>query len=340
MGQPLAVATLLAAAIILSAPYAQELFTAMGATWPGTQFRVIAISATVVPAGVAMLYGVARIRHRYLARYALLALAVIIAAGYVFTNAPLVTEIFHFIEYGVLGYLFYRVWRSTGDVSVVVLPVVAGTIAGTLDEWFQWFIPMRSGEARDIVLNAVASVCGLLFALAVDPPEPLALRLQPGSGMRVARWATAAGAVFVAFFLSVHVGYDVRDLEVGSFRSRYSSDALLRASRDRADRWRSAPPIVRPRLGREDQYLTEGLWHVARRNEAWAAGDVAGAWRENRILEKFYAPVLDSSTSADGAQHRWPDAQRTDAGERRGNKAAPYASDEYAYPLFVWPVLR
>jgi hypothetical protein len=339
MGQPLAVALVLAAVIVLSAPYAQELFAAIAAAWPA-QFRVIAIGATVVPAGIALLYGVARIRHRYLARYALLILAVIIATGYVFINAPLVTEIFHFVEYGVLGYLFYRTWRPAGDVSMVVLPLVAGTIVGTLDEWFQWFIPARAGEARDIALNAVASVCGLLFALAVDPPERLALRLQRGSGMRVARWATAAVVVFVAFVLTVHIGYDVSDPEVGSFRSRYSSDALLRASRDRADRWRRAPPVVGPRLGREDQYLTEGLWHIARRNDAWAAGDVAGAWRENRILEKFYAPVLDSSTSADGATHRWPDAQRNDAGERGGNKAAPYASDEYAYPLFVWPVLR
>ena len=339
MGQPLAVAVMLAAAIILSAPYAQEVFAAIGAAWPA-QFRVIAIGATVVPAGIAVLYGIARIRHRYLARYALLAVAVIIAAGYVFIGALLVTEIFHFVEYGVLGYLFYRVWRSAGDVSLVVLPVVAGTIAGTFDEWFQWFIPVRAGEARDIVLNAVASICGLLFALAVDPPERLTLRLQPGSGMRVARWTTAAVGVFVAFFLTVHVGYDVSDPEVGSFRSRYSSDALLGASRDRADRWRSAPPVVRPGLAREDQYLTEGLWHIARRNEAWTAGDVVGAWRENRILEKFYGPVLDSPTSADGAAHRWPDAQRSDAGERGGSKAAPYASDEYAYPLFVLPVLR
>jgi hypothetical protein len=339
MGQPLAVAVMLAAAIILSAPYAQEVFAAIGAAWPA-QFRVIANGATAVPAGIALLYGVARIRHRYLARYVLLALAVIIGAGYVFIASPLVTEKLHFVEYGVLGYLFYRVWRSAGDVSLVVLPAVAGTIAGTLDEWFQWFVPVRAGEARDIVLNAVASICGLLFALAVDPPERLAMRLQPGSGMRVARWTTAAVAVFVAFFLTVHVGYDVSDPEVGSFRSRYTAEALLRASRDRANRWRSTPPVVEPRLGREDQYLTEGLWHIRRRNEAWSAGDVVGAWRENRILEKFFDPVLDSPTSAGGAAHRWPDAQRIDAGERGGNKATPDSSDEYAYPLFVWPVLK
>jgi VanZ like protein len=339
MGQPLALAVALAAAIILSAPYAQELFIAISAAWPG-QFRAIAVGATAAPACIALLYAVARIRQRHLLRYTLLTVAVIVGAGYMFIEALSVTESFHFVEYGVLGFLFCRVWRSTDDVSLVVLPLVAGTIAGTLDEWFQWFIPVRAGEARDIVLNAVASVCGMLFALGIDPPARLTLRLQPPSRRRIAGWTTGAVAVFAAFFLTVHVGYDVSDPEVGSFRSRYSGDALLRASRDRADRWRSAPPVVEPRLGREDQYLTEGLWHIRRRNEAWSTGDVVGAWRENRILEKFYDPVLDSPTSAGGAGHRWPAAQRIDAGERGGNKATPYSSAEYAYPLFVWPVLK
>ena len=64
------------------------------------------------------------------------------------------------------------------------------------------------------------------------------------------------------------------------------------------------------RLGREDHYLTEGLWHVQRRNQAWDSADAAAAWRENRILEKFYAPVLDTPTYAGPTGHRWPAAQR------------------------------
>jgi len=332
----LVLAAAAAAAIILSAPFAQQAFSVISSAWP-TQFRVIAISATAVPACIALSYAVARIRRRHLLRYGLLVLALTIGAGYIFVNALSVTESFHFIEYSLLALLFYRAWRTLDDVSLLVLPVIAGTIAGTFDEWFQWFIPIRAGEARDIVLNAVASVTGLLFAVSVDPPGRLTMRLQPGSGVRVAAWLVAGVAVFVAFFLTVHVGYAINDPEVGSFRSRFSAGALALASRNRAERWRSQPPLVQRRLWREDQYLTEGLWHVSRRNDAWAAGDVVTAWWENRILEKFFTPVLDSPTYAGNAGHRWPAAQRADAIERAGGKAGPQASDAYAYPLYVWP---
>jgi hypothetical protein len=332
----LVLAAAAAAAVILSAPFAQEAFEYLSTSWPG-QFRTIAIGATAVPVCIALLCAATQIRDRHLFRYGLLALAVGVGAAYIFASALGVTESFHFIEYGVLGLLFYRAWRPLDDISLLILPLVAGTIAGTFDEWFQWFIPIRAGEARDIVLNAVASLCGLCVAVGIDPPGRLALRLRSGSAVRVAGWTCAGLVVFAAFFLTVHVGYVVNDPEIGSFRSRYTGEALARASDERAVRWRRRPPIERRLLWREDHYLTEGLWHVRRRNDAWKDGDVATAWRENRILEKFYAPVLDSPTFAGPAGHRWPDAQRADAAERAGSLAHPQASDTYAYPLYVWP---
>ena len=91
------------------------------------------------------------------------------------------------------------------------------------------------------------------------------------------------------------------------------------------------------RLSREDQYLTEGIQHVAERNELWAAGDVRGAWLENRILETYYEPVLDTPTHA-GAGHRWRAAQRADAESRSASAAggARYVSDAYPYRIHAW----
>ena len=80
-----------------------------------------------------------------------------------------VVESFHFVEYGLLTLLFYRVWRPIGDLSVFVLPVLAGLLVGTLDEWLQWFVPSRVGEMRDVVLNGVAIACGLLFSIGFEP---------------------------------------------------------------------------------------------------------------------------------------------------------------------------
>jgi hypothetical protein len=98
--------------------------------------------------------------------------------------------------------------------------------------------------------------------------------------------------------------------------SRYDRATLTALARDRADRWRADPPTVLRRLSREDQYMDEGLWHIRRRNDAWTAGVFFIARRENRILEEFFAPVLDAPSYVSKSGHRWPPEQRADA-ERR-----------------------
>ena len=321
-------------AIVLSAPFAQQAFSAIDTRWPSHSERII-LAATVVPASLALAAALWRIRENRWPRYVLLATGLAIAYGYYRVMQPIFTETFHFIEYGVLAALFYRAWDRVGDWSVLVLPLLASSTAGAADEWFQWFIPIRAGEARDVGINCLAAGCGLLFAAGVWPP-PLA-PLRKGSPARLARWAGAALLVFAAFFYIVHMGHDVADGEIGTFRSRFTRAELLNASRDRADRWRSSPPLVQRRVSREDQYLSEGLWHVGRRDEFWEAGDIERAWRENRILETFYLPVLDSPTHADPRGHRWPDAQREDAASRLpAAMAVPVVSREFISPLYTW----
>ena len=289
-----------------------------------------------------MLLAVRRIRDRYLPRYLALAASLSIAAAYILASGLTFSESFHFIEYGLLGLLFYRVWRRFDDGAVLLLPVLAGTIAGTLDEWFQWFIPIRAGEARDVALNVVALGCGLLFAIAVDPPERFTLAVRRESRRTVAAVAAAALIVFALFFRSVHTGYEIVDPEIGTFVSRYSA-AELPAVRDaRAAEWREQPPLVLRRLSREDQYLSEGMFHVQWRNRMWSQGNVPAAWRENRILERYYAPVLDTPSYLSASGHRWPAEQRADAEARAAAAAGslqasepPYVSGAYPLPMYT-----
>ena len=330
------VALAAAAAVILSAPFVQQAFTAVGNAW-APQFRAIGTAATALPVGIALLVAVVRIRDRRPARYLAVASSLAIGSTYVLINSLSFAESFHFVEYGLLAWLFYRALRPGDDGSVILLPLLAGTLVGILDEWFQWFIPIRTGEALDVILDAVAGVCGLLFAISVEPPERLTIALRRESLGRVRLSSTAAVVLFGPFFLTVHVGHDVRDAEIGTFRSRYTAVELAALARDRAELWRARPPLAQRRLSREDQYLTESLWHVQRRNQAWTAGDVADAWRENRILEKFYAPILEAPTYADPSGHRWSAEQRADAAQRPGVDRAPIVSDAYPYPLYVWP---
>jgi VanZ family protein len=342
MRRPVTVAAAAAAAVILSAPFVQQAFTAANEAW-GAWLRPVAVTASLVVVAAAVGAALWRIRDRRLPRYLALLLSLTLGAAYISVNALSFTESFHFIEYGILGWLFYRGARPPDDGSLVIVPLLAGVLAGTLDEWFQWFIPIRAGEARDVALNAAAIACGILFALSIEPPTRVRLRLERRSQPRVAAWAVAAGGTFAVFVWSVHVGYEVRDPDVGPFLSRYTAAELTMLAEDRAARWRSDPPLALSRLSQEDQYLTEGLWHVQQRNEAWAEEAFERAWRENRIVERYFSPVLDTPTYAGRSGQRWPAQQAADADIKAAEAAARRAVDPdpaliptYRYPLLVW----
>ncbi|HJR58195.1 MAG TPA: VanZ family protein [Vicinamibacterales bacterium] len=340
---PFILAISVAAGLILSAPFVGQARALIRQTFPG---HFVLVVGSIVAAGltVALLAAVLRIRERRAKRYGAIALAILIAAAYAIRNAgdnpeSNVVELFHFLQYGLISLLFYRAWRPLGDLSVVLLTALSGLMVGTVEEWLQWFVPNRVGEMKDVLLNLVAIGCGLLFSLAVDPPERRLTALPAASRRRVAVMASAAVLVFAAFFHIVHLGYRVDDPEIGSFVTRYSSEQLLGVQRHRTTEWAAAPPpVVLVRLSREDQYLTEGIQHVRWRNKLWEAGDVRGSWLENRILEKYYEPVLNTPTH-EGAGHRWPPAQRADAVSRASNASTPepYVSAAYPYTIHTWP---
>ena len=158
----------------------------MARAWPG-QFRTIAMSATAVPVAVALLVAVFRIRDRHALRYAALALGLGAGAAFIVLGEVGFGEAFHFVEYGVLAILFYRACVTFDDAASVAVPLLACVIVGVIDEWFQWFIPIRTGEVRDVLLNVVAAGCGLLLAMAVHPPRYLTLSLDRRSRSVTAR---------------------------------------------------------------------------------------------------------------------------------------------------------
>jgi VanZ family protein len=265
-------------------------------------------------------------------RYALIVLAVTMSAIYarvVRSGNPDVdvVEAFHFVEYGLVAYLFYRVWRNRPDLSGVVFAACAGLAVGIADEWVQWFVPGRVGEMHDVALNAVAVGCGLLFSMAVHPPSSVHM---PSARSRLALGAALSGLIIaVAGFVDrVHLGYEVNDGQVGIFRSQYDARELADAAATRPARWKASPPPVGG-FRREDHYLSEGLWHVQRRNLAVTAGDPWTAWNENVILERFYTPVLDRGA-------RWPAEQRTGFEQNvRGSARGAYVSDAAPYPIYL-----
>ena len=332
--------------LVLSAPFVGQIRSEIRRAFPG-HFVAIIGSLIAVSLLVAFVAALRKIRDRRPQRYATMVAAALIAGGYAFVNAGAnpesnVVELFHFLQYGLIAFLFYRAWRWSDDASVLLLPLLAGLIVGTVEEWFQWFIPNRVGEMKDVFLNLVAIGTGLLFASAVDPPDRWRWSLPPRSARRVAAMAAATIVVLAAFVQIVHIGHSVHDGEIGTFESRWSHDGLLALQSEKRAQWAASPPSTKlVRLSREDQYLTEGIQHVRERNRLWEAGDIDGARMENRVLEKYYEPVLDTPTH-EGAGHRWPAAHRADADSRHAAavQPAPYVSHAYPYRILTWrPVL-
>ena len=343
------IACLVSAAVILSAPFMSQLRAQIRTTFPG-QFVLVVGSVIGLLLGVPLIVTLARIRERRALRYGALCLAV--ALGVVFSMLTRkgiaevdVVERFHFVEFGIVTLLFYRAWRPVGDVSMFLLPMLAGLLVGTLEEWFQWFIPVRVGAMEDIFLNSAAIASGLLFSVAVDPPPPLAWSARPGSLRRIGTVGAVVILAVAGFFHTVHLGHDIADPEIGRFRSRYTAAQLTRLAAARAVEWQAEPPPLHiPRLAREDQYMTEGVEHVRERNLLWGEGRYAEAWLENRILEKYFAPVIVTPSYHSKAGHRWPDDQRRQAQKAIDDLRAiapevakTYVSDSNPAPIYTWP---
>jgi VanZ family protein len=328
---------LAAAALIISAPFVSQVRHYLRGAFPN---HYILILGAIVGGSVALalVTAMVSIRDRRGPRYAVIAAALIFGGSYSLLTSSsdphvAAVERFHFVQYGVITFLLYRAWRPLGDAGVLIQPVLAAMLIGTIEEWFQWFIPGRVGVMEDVFLNWVAIACGLLFSIGVDPPSSNLFTLGP----RSLRHSGVAAALFVVvfgmFFDSVHLGHRIDDPRIGSFTSIYDVAELHAHAQDRAARWRIDPPIDRTRLAREDQYRTEGIQHVQARNEAWERGDFSAAWRENLILETYYGPVLQRG-------HEWPPEQREDASHRSAAVPEPepgtFTSRAYPYEVYTW----
>jgi len=83
-------------------------------------------------------------------------------------------EQFHFAEYGLLSWLLFFMARKGRSLKKTVLLVLAlGLAAGMMDEIIQHFLPQRHFEWRDMLINIVATLLGLIsVVLIAGSPEP------------------------------------------------------------------------------------------------------------------------------------------------------------------------
>ena len=341
-------AWLAALAVVLGAPLIGDLRLALLRGFP--RYYVAIISAGVVLGALLMLGVCVRaIKTDRPRRVGFLILAVALATGSfaaLRSGNPNVdaVEAFHFVEYGVLTLLFFPFGQRRPRWEAYVQAALATTVVAVADEWFQWFVPGRAGEWHDVMFDLLATACGLLMCRALDVRgagsfDPAGQRRRFLLGLRAASVILLLGA----FLATIHLGYEIRDPEIGAFRSRFSDQRLGELGAERLREWGGGPPPVVGRYGREDQYEAEALWHVRRRNfgmDPDRKGDPAEldvAWHENQILERHFKAVLDAASAGGAPGHRLAPEQVADVDARRAHGTSPFVSDAEAMPIYVWP---
>ncbi|HVR29181.1 MAG TPA: hypothetical protein VMS86_06550 [Thermoanaerobaculia bacterium] len=357
-------ALLVSAAVVGMAPFASEVRQWLEHALAEGYVRYLGAGFALAVAAV-VVWVAARIKDDRARRYGLLlsGLALLFGqlVGWSRADAAVnAVERVHFLYYGLLGVLWLRALRGPigvaaagsgpqgpgmgqergrADLSAPLATLLAILLVAIADEGLQFWVASRVGELYDVVLNVYAGAIGLLIALALDGPRSLVWRIEPGSGRALARLAAVSVLTLAAFLHVVHLGYLIVDPEIGTFRSHFTAEGLDRASRDRAERWRASPlgpPGVFAPLEREDRYRSEAGSRVQHRNAALERADPYQVWKENRILERYYAPFLEQR-GRDGRPFRLPAETLGSIDQARPERDPyPYDSPVGRVPLRIW----
>ena len=299
---------LLLIAGLAGAPFLGKVRDALLDAFPRSFVAVLAASLGGVFLGL-LGYGVWQIRSHRRLRYGALALVVALVALQTFVvnrGNPTVdiVEKVHFVQFGLLAFLLYRAQRRQRDPSLLIVPVLGALLGGTLEEAVQWWVQVRVGDINDVALNAYAGLCGLMVGLALLPPKSFSWFMSRRRWRQLGAFAALVVALVGAFYQAAHLGHEVHDPAIGTFRSWSTAEGLLELSADRALRWSKKQPDFKSPFGAEDRYATEAGWHVGHRNVSREEGRVLPAWRENQILEKYFDPFLDLPAAGTSAGHR------------------------------------
>ena len=277
---------------------------------------------------VAVAIAIGRIREHRPARYALIAAALVLAVVYSARSSignpeSDVVEHVHFIEYGIVTWLFYRAWLGAwrwrgdraaaagrpggGDVRgvVPVVPPGAGRRAARhLPEW-------RGDRVRAAVQRRRSC------RPAIRPSARAAAAVAGRTCWRAARCSRRC---LPAFLNCVHLGYEIVDPEAGTFRSIYTRRRARRAgARSRqALGSRSAARAAGAAVARGSVHERGAAARAGAQPAVGCRRRATAAWFENRILEKYFAPVLDTPSYVSRTGHRWPPAQRARRRAARG----------------------
>lgn len=248
-------------------------------------------------------------------------------------------ERMHLVLYGVVALLLYRAFLRGGRSSIAAAfsAAVLTSLVGLADEFVQWLVWVRVGDAYDCLLNTSAAGCGVVFAVGLfgfDASAPDRKEARALAGIWVLLVLAAGGMVQLA-----NLGRVIEDPELGQFRSYYSADRLERLNENRRTRWATKLPPMRPfqPWQIQDHFLNEATWHVQARNEAFDAEDWPTAAAEEAILNRYYPVVLELQTPEGHLRYAFP-PDRVQRLQQEGAAPIPtYESSAGGSRVWIWP---
>lgn len=238
-------------------------------------------------------------------------------------------EAVHFIEYGVLSFLVYRALKNhLQDITLYFTSSLVVMALGIGDEVFQWVVPDRYWDFRDVGLNLVAAFLMQMILWKGLPSSHKPVKL---SSLRLMSTLLVVNLVLLGLcasntpaavnyytkkfpslgflknnpqFMS-EFGYKIKDSQIGTFFSRYSREQLLEEDRLRG---REYGRILRSCKGMDynlflsqfnpvsHPFLYEMRIHLFRRDHyKGKAGGETVAYREDLILRTYFAHALEQS---------------------------------------------
>lgn len=182
----------------------------------------------VVAAMAALLWMFAfRFRVRKVSQY----LWVLLCAGLylylIFRLHEYPEEAIHLLEYGILSFFVFNALRyRVRDVTLYITSFFTVLFFGTLDEFFQWLMPGRYWDFRDIGINALGSGLFLLLMARGLQPEVATGPVKKAS-VRILGGAVTLNTVFLGLCLSNTRAAILRYTEAVPFLSWLRSEEAM-----------------------------------------------------------------------------------------------------------------
>jgi hypothetical protein len=189
-------------------------------------------------------------------------------------------------------------------LGAYIISALLVSLIGVVDEFVQGNLSNRVGELRDVKINILSGLLALSwYRICLKPPE-FPLRAKRTLLMVL---PIIGGIIVMIGIFNSHIsgfGYYISDSEIGDFYSRRSMAELAQSSDHSKFRSEILPrmksePYAQLLHNLEERFHSEIFVHIFRRDKHLKDGDDIVAYRENQILEKYFAGYIQ------GTEFKW-----------------------------------